>query len=238
VVPVTVRVSTLKGPDAGLYYVEALGGYYLDVGEPRGEWHGRGAEALGLVGEVEDEAFLSLMTGLHPETGQPLGRRYSEASVRGYDATASAPKSVSVLFAIGDEATREAVLEAHDAAVRSMVRWVEDHAHTRYRVFGDVMTFDAEGLVAATFRQHTSRALDPQLHTHVVIPNRVLSPDGRWLALDARTLKLDQRTLSAVYHAGLRAELTHLPWRRLGGARQRDRRDTRCPRRRPHRGEA
>ncbi|MDQ4097110.1 MAG: relaxase domain-containing protein, partial [Actinomycetota bacterium] len=173
------------------------------------EWHGRGAEALGLVGEVEDEAFLSLMAGLHPETGEPLGRRYGEASVRGYDATASAPKSVSVLFALGDEATRQAVLEAHDAAVRSMVRWVEDHAHTRYRVFGDVMTFDADGIVAATFRQHTSRALDPQLHTHVVIPNRVLSPDGRWLALDARTLKLDQRTLSAVYHAGLRAELTH-----------------------------
>ena len=49
--------------------------------------------------------------------------------------------------------------------------------------------------------------LDPQLHTHVVIANRVQSPDGRWLALDARTLKRDQRTLSALYHAGLRAEL-------------------------------
>ena len=56
VVPVTVRVSTLKGPDAGLYYVVALGDYYLDAGEPLGEWHGRGAEQLGFVGEVEDEA--------------------------------------------------------------------------------------------------------------------------------------------------------------------------------------
>ncbi|HEV2068616.1 MAG TPA: MobF family relaxase, partial [Acidimicrobiales bacterium] len=51
-------------------------------------------------------------------------------------------------------------------------------------------------------------ALDPQLHTHVVIANRVAADDGRWLALDARTIKLDQRTLSAVYHASLRAELT------------------------------
>src|SRR5437588_650596 len=50
--------------------------------------------------------------------------------------------------------------------------------------------------------------MDPQLHTHVVIPNRVLAPDGRWLALDARTVKVDQRTLSALYHASLRAELT------------------------------
>lgn len=60
----------------------------------------------------------------------------------------------------------------------------------------------------AVFRQHTSRKLDPQLHTHAVIANRVKAPDGRWLALDARTIKLDQRTLSALYHAGLRAELT------------------------------
>ena len=62
------------------------------------------------------------------------------------------------------------------------------------------------------FRQHTSRALDPQLHTHLVISNRVKSPDGRWLALDARTIKKDQRALSAIYHAGLRAEIT----KRLG----------------------
>ena len=67
---------------------------------------------------------------------------------------------------------------------------------------------DADGIVAALFRQHTSRALDPQIHTHVVVPNRVKSPDGRWLALDARLIKRDQRTLSALYHAALRAELT------------------------------
>src|SRR5690606_7586918 len=60
--------------------------------------------------------------------------------------------------------------------------------------------------------QHTSRKLDPQLHTHAVIANRVRAPDGRWLALDARTIKIDQRTLSALYHANLRSELT----RRLG----------------------
>lgn len=77
--------------------------------------------------------------------------------------------------------------------------------------------FDADGIVAAAFRQHTSRALDPQLHTHVVIANRVPSPDGRWLALDARTIKQDQQTLSRLYHAGLRAELT-----RTLGVRWRD----------------
>ena len=84
---------------------------------------------------------------------------------------------------------------------------------------------DAEGIVAATFRQHTSRALDPQLHTHVVIANRVKSPDGRWLALDARLIKHDQRTLSALYHAGLRAELTQRFGVRWNQPETRDRRD-------------
>ena len=129
--------------------------------------------------------------------------------MRAYDITCSAPKSVSLLWATGDEQVRRQVLDAHDSAVAAVVDWVERHAHCRYRVSGQVQIFDAEGIVAALFRQHTSRALDPQLHTHVVIANRVRSPDGRWLALDARTIKHDQRTLSALYHAGLRTELTH-----------------------------
>ena len=107
-------------------------------------------------------------------------------------------------------------LAAHDTAVETMLGWVEDHAHTRYRINGLVAVVDADGLIAATFRQHTSRTLDPQLHTHVVIANKVRSPDGRWLALDARGLKLDQRTLSAIYHATLRSELTdrlRVEWR-------------------------
>src|SRR5947209_4277216 len=204
----TARVSTLKGADAGLYFFEALPSYYLDAGEPAGHWRGDGALFLGLEGEVDAAAFLSLMAGLDPATGEPLGRPYGENSVRGFDVTASAPKSVSVLFALGDDATRQAVLDAHDAAVASMVGWIEDHAHTRYRIDGQVATVDAEGIAAACFRQHTSRALDPQPHTHVVIANRVASDDGRWLALEGRTIKFDQRTLSAIYHASLRAELT------------------------------
>jgi conjugative relaxase-like TrwC/TraI family protein len=168
---------------------------------------------LGLGGEVDDEAFLALMAGMAPRhPDRHLGRRYDDGSVRGFDITCSAPKSVSVLWALGDEHVRGEVLAAHDAAVGAVVGWVEAHAHTRFRIAGEIAVVDAEGLVAAGFRQHTSRAGDPQLHTHVVIANRVASPDGRWLALDARTIKVDQRTLSALYHAGLRAELT----RRLG----------------------
>ncbi|MGE0304736.1 MAG: MobF family relaxase, partial [Acidimicrobiia bacterium] len=204
----TVRVTTLKGPEAGRYYVDGLPSYYLDADEPAGVWSGHGASVLGLSGTVDPEEFVAVMSGLHPVTGQHLGRRFGDESVRGFDVTCSAPKSVSVLFAVGNDTTRAEVLGAHDAAVAALIGWIEAHAHTRFRTMGVVGVFDAEGIMAASFRQHTSRVLDPQLHTHVVIPNRVLAPDGRWLALDARTLKLDQRTLSAIYHAGLRAELT------------------------------
>lgn len=208
----TVRVTTLKGAGAGRYYTEHLPSYYLNGDEPPGRWWGRGADRLGLHGEMDSDAFLAVLAGHDPATGQDLGRRFGEGSVRGYDATFSAPKSVSVLFGIGDPDMRRQVVEAHESAVQAVLGWIETHAHTRIRRHGHVVCVDAEGIVLGVFRQHTSRKLDPQLHTHAVIANRVPATDGRWLALDARTIKLDQRTLSALYHANLRAEMT----RRLG----------------------
>jgi conjugative relaxase-like TrwC/TraI family protein len=211
---VTVRVNSLKGADAGRYYTERLSSYYLDGGEPPGRWWGQATDRLGLNGHVDPEAFLAVMAGKDPTTGVDLGRRFGDGSVRGYDATFSAPKSVSVLWGLGDDLVRQQVGEAHDMAVESVLAWVEDHAHTRLRQHGHIMHVDAGGLVVGLLRQHTSRRLDPQLHTHAVIANRVPAPDGRWLALDARSMMVDQRALSAVYHAGLRSELT----RRLGVA--------------------
>jgi conjugative relaxase-like TrwC/TraI family protein len=206
---VTVRVTTLRGPDAAAYYVEHLPNYYLAVDEPAGVWFGHGANTLGLTGELHKGPFLAVMAGHQPtEPDRTLGGAFGEKSVRGYDITCSAPKSVSVLFGLGDEYVRGEVTGAHDAAVAALAGWIESHAHTRYRIGGEVCVLDAEGIIAARFRQHTSRALDPQVHTHLVVSNRLQSPDGRWLALDARLIKKDQRTLSAIYHAGLRAELT------------------------------
>jgi conjugative relaxase-like TrwC/TraI family protein len=169
---------------------------------------GQGARDLALEGDVDAVSFLAVMAGRDPDTGKDLGRRFGETSVRGFDATFSAPKSVSLLWALGDDETQEQVLGAHDRAVDAVLGWIEDHAHTRVRRNGHVVCVDAEGLIVGVFRQHTSRRLDPQLHTHAVIANRVRAPDGRWLALDARTIKIDQRTLSALYHANLRSELS------------------------------
>lgn len=208
----TARTTTLKGADAGVYYVEKELGYYLDRGEPPGRWQGHGATSLQLGDTVDEESFLALMGGLDPRTDRLLGTKHTDDTDRGFDITCSAPKGVSVLFAVGDTDLRREVLDAHDTAVAAMVRWVEDHAHTRYRINGKIHTFDADGIVVASFRHHTSRVVDPQVHTHAVVVNRVMSPDGRWLALDARTIKKDQQTLSRLYHSSLRAEMT----RRLG----------------------
>jgi conjugative relaxase-like TrwC/TraI family protein len=209
--PVTARVTSLTGPEAGAYYVDpdrhALATYYLDAGEPPGVWVGKQAKALALVGDVDPEDFLSLMDGRDP-SGAQLGRTYNDESVRGYDITFSAPKSVSTLWALGDERVAGESLAAHDTAVRAVLDFVERHATTRATIDGAVQFVDADGLAIGVFRQHTSRMLDPQLHSHAVVVAKVRIPDGRWLALDARMIKCDQRTLSALYHSTLRSELT------------------------------
>ncbi len=207
----TARVTSLTGPEAGAYYVDpdrhALATYYLDAGEPPGVWVGKQATAMGLVGEVDPDAFLSLMDGRDP-SGAQLGRAYNDESVRGYDVTFSAPKSVSTLWALGDEHVAGESLAAHDTAVRAVLEFAERHATTRATIDGAVQFVDADGLAIGVFRQHTSRMLDPQLHSHAVVVAKVRIPDGRWLALDARMIKCDQRTLSALYHSTLRSELT------------------------------
>ena len=71
--------------------------------------------------------------------------------MRGYDATFSAPKSVSVLFALGDEEIRSHVVDSHDRAVDAVLGWVEDHAHTRLRQHGHIVHVDAEGMVVGVF---------------------------------------------------------------------------------------
>ena len=109
----TVWVTTLKGADAGRYYVEALPRYYLESGEPPGRWLGRGAGASDLEGDVDPEAFVAVLSGFDPTGTWVRGRRYGEKSVRGFDVTCSAPKSVSVLWAVAPPAVREQVVGAH-----------------------------------------------------------------------------------------------------------------------------
>ncbi len=149
------------------------------------------------------------MHGRHPGDGRDLGRGFGAKSARAFDATFSAPKSVSVLWALSpDPSVRAEVLAAHDAAVVAALDWLQEHGGVTRRGTNGVHQVDARGLVAALFRQHTSREADPQLHTHAVIWAKVQDPTGKWLSLDARFLKYQQRSIGWVYAAALRSELS------------------------------
>jgi len=221
-----MRVTTLKASSARLsgllaYYggmaddaARSVSGggaadYYLVGGEPAGVWVGSGRHGLGLGGVVVGDDLRALLEARHPVGGAALGRPFGDRSARGFDATFSAPKSVSVLWALTpDEAVRAQVVAAHDAAVTVALGWFESHGAVTRRGRDGVFQVDTDGICAAVFRHHTSRAADPQLHSHAVISAKVQDATGRWLALDARFLKQQQRSISAVYDAVLRAELT------------------------------
>ena len=208
-----LRVTTLHASSAtatAAYYAQYL---TAAPGEVPGRWSGRQAAGLGLSGRVEVEQLEALLSGRDPTTGTPLGRelldRYTADVVRavsGFDATFSAPKSLSVWWALtGDHR----LLEAHDIAVTAALSHLERFGSTtRIRSNGGRLHPDAVGLTMATFRQTTSRADDPQIHTHAVVSAKVQTADGRWYALDARYLKRHQRMLGGLYQSVLRAELT------------------------------
>lgn len=210
-----LRVTTLYASTAATtaaYYTRYL---TQAVGEEPGQWHGHQANRFGLDGTVEAEQLERLLSGCHPTTGTPLGKPLQDRfrtdgtplrAVAGFDATVSAPKSLSVWWALtGDER----LLDAHDTAVRAVIATLEGYgATTRIRSGGGRLHPDSEGLMIAAFRQSTSRLDDPQIHTHLVISAKVRVEDSRWFALDARLLKKHQRTLGGLYQSVLRAELT------------------------------
>jgi conjugative relaxase-like TrwC/TraI family protein len=190
-----LRVTTLHASSAAAtaaYYAEYL---TAAPGEALGRWTGKQSDALGLSGTVDVDSLQRMLEGRHPVTGAQLGRRLLDRTdakgrvikaVAGFDATFSAPKALSVLWALtGDDR----LLAAHDIAVAETLRYLEQYGSTtRVRADGRRLHPDSLGLTMATFRQTTSRADDPQIHTHAVISAKVQTADGRWLALDARFL--------------------------------------------------
>jgi Ti-type conjugative transfer relaxase TraA len=204
------------GPDAGRYYEEAVArgreDYYRDEGEAPGRWLGGGAERLGLAGQVNEGEVGRLLGGEHPRTGGLLGRSLSEGSVAGFDLTFKAPKSVSILAGIAPDHVRDALHDCHERAVTDALAHLERETCRARRGKDGVVQVRGEGFLAAAFRHRTSRAGDPLLHTHVVVANRTLGPDGRWTALDARPMYKHAKTAGFIYQARLRHEVS----RRLG----------------------
>ena len=186
--------------------------YYAGHGEAPGAWSGDAAAHLGLTGDVDGHSLRGVLAGRLPGTAEPT-RTATGKRTPGWDLTWSAPKSVSVLYGLGNEHTSRQIVAAHEAAIAEGMQYLNRWALvSRRRINGEITAVDGRGMIVAGFRHRTSRAMDPQLHTHSVIANLVQRADGTWGAIDSRILFRHAKTAGYVYQAVLRAELT----RRLG----------------------
>ncbi len=225
--------------DQQLYYEQKVArgadDYYAGRGESPGRWMGSAARQLGLTGELDAEQLKAVMDGRHPGTGVQLSARGPRSRTAAFDLTFSAPKSVSVLFAVGDERMSRALVEAHEEAVDAALTYLEreacrirrGHNGTRGERAADQLpgfqrarVEPAAGFVAAAYRHRMSRAQDPQLHTHVVCANMAQGRDGRWTALDGRAIYQHAKAAGCLYEAHLRqAVRERLPWAEWGPVR-------------------
>jgi conjugative relaxase-like TrwC/TraI family protein len=208
----------------GVHHVSRDGAdYYLSdfarevpVSAP-GQWVGVAAAGLGLQGPVDPAGLRAVLEGRHPRRGRPMGS--GRTSVAGFDLTFSAPKSVSVVFALGGADAARSVVTAHAEAVSGALSYMEQHGICAVRRSGSEReVIPTSGAVAALFTHAVNRNRDPHLHSHVVVANLVHGDDGRWSACDARSVTAHRQAASAVYEAQLRAGLsTALQVRWSGG---------------------
>ena len=203
----TIRAA--KGPD---YYERAefaRDDYYEERGQVRGSWEGAGAEALGLSGAPGDGALGELLEGRDPSSGAALagaGRR--RGGNVAFDLTFTAPKSVSVLAAVGGESIRQAVLAAQAAGARAGLDYLERRACFVRRGRNGVMVLLGDGFAGAMYLHEMARSGDPHLHAHLVVANRVKGPDGRWSAPDMRPVYAEAKTAGTIAEAVMRDALT------------------------------
>jgi conjugative relaxase-like TrwC/TraI family protein len=187
------------------------------------EWQGKLAEQWGLSGPVGNDHFARLTEGQHPETEAQLVRHQASKTYEGkfgkevtsvehragWDATFSAPKSVSLTALVGGD---ERVREAHRESVRVALAELEKYTQAR---IGNVHAPETTGkFVAATFEHDTARPVDgyaaPQLHTHAVIFNVTERDNGQTRALQPQELFASQRYATSVYRSDLAMRLQRL----------------------------
>ena len=201
-------VSALTSSGQAASYYESAGEYYADGGQSPSEWQGKGAEELGLSGDVDRDQFRELLDGKVAD--QQLGTtRDGKLEHRpGWDVTLSAPKSVSIMAEVAGD---RRLIAAHGAAVKTALAHVESHmAATRIRDGGAVNREATGNLVVASFQHGTSRAHDPQLHTHNVILNATKGEDGTWRSLEPRAIYQLQKQIGAIYRQELALKVLEL----------------------------
>lgn len=201
-------LSALRSAAQATSYYEADDDYYAEGGKAPSAWYGKGAEEVGLSGAVDRDQFAKLLKG--EVAGHRLGTMQDgEWSHRpGWDLTFSAPKSVSLLAEVAGD---RRLFEAHQRAVQTALGLAETHfAATRIREDGAIRREATGSLVIASFSHTTSRALDPQLHTHNVILNMTRDGEGHWRSLEPRAFYQMQKQLGAIYRQQLATEVQQL----------------------------
>lgn len=206
-------------------YTSTQESYYTEDENVKGEWFGKQAEQWGLEGEVDQESFERLCEGQDPRTGLQLVRHvpakeyenaYGEMVETsehraGWDATFSAPKSVSLAALVGGD---ERITEAHDRSVNAALAELEKYVQAR--IGGNNPAETTGRMVAAKFEHDAARPdratgyAAPQLHTHVVISNLTQTETGRIKPIQPIELYRSQQYATAIYRTVLATELQEL----------------------------
>src|SRR6266571_5195468 len=204
--------------------------YWSQRGVIAGEWQGRMAGQFGLAGAVSAADFAKLSQGQHPQTGEQLVRQrasyeYQDANGKtiktmehraGWDATFSAPKSVSLTALVGGD---ERVREAHRESVRVALDQLE--RYTQARIGGNHPPETTSRFIAAKFEHDTARPVDgyvaPQLHTHAVVFNVTERDNGQPRAIQPQSLFASQQFATAIYQSELTYRLRQLGYEITAG---------------------
>lgn len=203
-------MAAMSSGQAGYYLTLAQEDYYLKGGEPPGIWYGLGAERIGLEGQVLDDQLYNLFKGASPDGSRDLvqiQQHDGKAEHRpGWDLTFSAPKSVSVLWSQASPEKQRLLQGAHLKAVEAAIDYLQETAAFS-RVGKEGKRLERADLIVALFEHSTSRALDPQLHTHALFMNIGVGEDGRTRTLSSLSLFLSKMTAGALYRAELSYQL-------------------------------
>src|SRR6266851_4090437 len=201
-------------------FANAQENYYSEGDRIRGEWHGQLAEQWGLKGEVNEEHFERLASGQHPITGEQLVRHQTAREYvnhrgetvstmehrAGWDATFSAPKSVSLTALVGGD---DEVRQAHRDSVKIALNELEKFVQAR--IGGNHPAETTGKWVAARFEHDSARPVNgypaPQLHTHVVFFNLTETQSGESRALQPHELYRSQQYATAIYRSELALRL-------------------------------
>jgi conjugative relaxase-like TrwC/TraI family protein len=209
-----IVTPSLSSERAKRYFGESLkrDDYYIDGQEVAGQWFGKGAQQLGLKGQVEQESYFALCDNLHPETGEQLTPRQKQNRRPMYDWTFSAPKAISVLYEYSGD---DRILDAFRTSMKETMQDAEAEMKTRVRKGGTDEDRLTRNLVGAEFLHFTARPvegeIDPHLHAHCVVFNTTFdAEENRWKASQQGDLKRDADYWEAAFHARFAKRLNDL----------------------------